>query len=159
MLWSQYGGVVGWIFVIGVLLGAAVMFVLFGWLVPPDAGEEAAVVLMPFIGAIVGAFSALAASLGYGLAIASWTRRPGRTLTSRATIGGAGAGGGILVLWIGYGLATSGGFGLIVWVPIALACAVIASIVTIPLTARAARRADREECGPNDPFSDPAAWS
>ncbi|MET0297024.1 MAG: hypothetical protein ABW024_06455 [Microbacterium sp.] len=144
MFWSRYGGVIGWLFVVGAGLGAAMMTVLFGWLIPPDRGEESVVFAMPLFGAAVGAVSALAASAGYWIGEGFWIRKAVRTVASRAWVGGLAAGAGVATFWIVYGFAMSGGFGLVVWIPIGVICGLIALIVATPLTARAARRADSD---------------
>jgi len=143
MFWDRYGGVVGWLFLVGVGLGAVLMGVLFGWLIPPDRGEESVVFVMPFFGAAVGAVSATAASLGYWIGMGLLIGREGRTVASRAWGGGLASAIGAATLWIVYGFAMSGSYGLVVWVPTGLVCGAVAAAVAGPLTARAARRADR----------------
>jgi hypothetical protein len=155
MFWYRYGGVMGSLVLVGVGLGAVLMSVVFGWLVPPDRGEESVIFLMPFFGGVVGAVSAIAASVGYWCGVGFWVRRAGRTVASRAWVGGLAAGVGVATLWIMCGFTMSGGHGLVVWVPVGSFCGLIALAVATPLTVRAARRAGSEEVGSVEPSSDP----
>jgi heme exporter protein D len=162
MFWSRYGGVIGWLFLVGVLTGAVLLLVVFGLLDQPDPGEEGAVVLMPFYGAAGGAVIATAASLSYWLGMSLWNRQPGRSVSSRAGMGALSAGAGAAMVWILYGFATSGGYGAAVWSVPGIFCALVAALTAGPLTRRAARLADSEDAEsalPRHPFSNPAAWS
>lgn len=62
---ETYGPVIGWMFVVGVVAAGLFLFVVFAWLIPPDRGEESAIVLMPFYGGFFGAVTAAASSLLY----------------------------------------------------------------------------------------------
>lgn len=162
MFWGRYGSVVGWLFLVGVLTGAALTLVVFGVLVAPDPGEEGAVALMPFLGAAGGAVVAAGATVSYVLGMSLWSRRPDRSVTSRAGMGALSAGAGAALVCVVYGFVTSGGYGLAVWWLPALFCAVVAAATVGPLTGRAARLADGEDAESAslaEPFSDPAAWS
>ncbi|WP_336632484.1 MULTISPECIES: hypothetical protein [unclassified Microbacterium] len=141
MFWRTYGAVVGWMFVVGIVAAGLFLFVVFAWLVPPDRGEEDAVWLMPFFGGFFGALDAAAASLSYALALLGWTRRPGRSVGSRAGVGAVAAGVGALAFWMVFGYARSGPDALPVWSVVGAASAVLAVLVAGPLTVRAARRA------------------
>jgi hypothetical protein len=143
VFWRTYGAVVGWMFAVGVVVGGLSLLALFGLLIPPDRGEEAAIALMPFYGGFFGALTAAAASLAYGLCLLLWTRRTGRSIASRAWVGALSAGAGALGFWVIFGLARSGPYGLSVWGLIGAVAALIAMLVAGLLTGRAARRRDR----------------
>lgn len=143
MFWRTYGSVIGWMFAVGVVTAGLFLFVVFAWLLPPDRGEEFAVVLMPVYGGFFGAVTAAAASAVYGVGLALWTRRPGRSVASRAWVGAAAAGVGAFGFWVLFGYAVSGPFALPLWSGVGGASAALALLVAGPLTARAARRAPR----------------
>ena len=149
MFWRTYGSVIGWMFAVGVVAAGAFLFVVFAWLIPPDRGEEFAIVLMPFYGGFFGAVTATAASLIYGVGLVVWTRRPGRSVASRAWSGAVAAGGGAFAFWALFGYALSGPYGLPVWISIGGASAVLALLVAGPLTARAARRPSGQSQAPD----------
>lgn len=140
MFWRTYSGVVGWLIAVGAVVGAVLLLLVFGWLVPSDRGEESAVAVMPFIGAFLGALTAAAAGVVYVPCLTLWNRRSGRTVASRARVGGLSAGAGALALWVVVGFAVRSPYGLPVWTAIGGASAVVALLVAGPLTARAARR-------------------
>ncbi len=144
MFWRTYGTVIGWMLGVGTVAGGLLLLVVFGWLIPLDRGEESALVLMPFYGGFLGLITAVVASSTYGVCLGLWSRRPSRSIGSRAVIGALSAGVGALALWVLFGLAWSGADGLMVWVGIGAACALFAMLIAGPLTARAARRADND---------------
>lgn len=141
MFWRTYGAVIGWMFAVGIVAAGLFLLVVFGWLIPPDRGEEFAIALMPFYGGFFGALTAAAASLLYGLCLVVWARRASRSVASRAWVGALAAGAGALAFWVIFGFALSGSYGLPVWSGIGGASAVLAMVVAGPLTSRAARRA------------------
>lgn len=141
MFWRTYGSVIGWMFVIGIVAAGLFLFIVFGWLIPPDRGEQSAIVLMPFYGGFFGAITAAVASLFYSVALGSWIRRPGRSVTSRGAVGAIAAGTGALVFWLVLGYSLSGVYGLPVWGGIGAGSAAFAVLVAAPLTVRASRRA------------------
>jgi len=143
MFWRAYGAVIGWLVAVGVVVGGLFFLAVFGWLIPPDRGEESAIALMPIVGGIFGALTAAAASLIYGLCLKLWIHRRGRSIASRAWVGALSAGAGALVFWTVFGLVRSGPDGVRAWSVIGVAAAAVAALVAGPLTARAARRADR----------------
>lgn len=147
MFWRTYGTVVGWMLGAGVVAGGLLLLVVFGWLIPLDRGEESALLLMPFYGGFFGLITAGAASLAYGVCLGLWSRRPGRSIGSRAAIGTLSAGLGALAVWVLFGLASSGPASLPVWGGIGAACGLFAMLIAAPLTARAARRADNHRSG------------
>jgi heme exporter protein D len=161
MFWGRFGGVIGWLFLVGALTGAG-LFLVIGLLLEPDPGEEGLLVFMPFYGAAGGVVVGTAASVSYWLGISLWSRQPDRSVRSRAGVGALSAGAGAAMVWILYGFATSGGYGAAVWSVPGMLCALVAALTAGPLTARAARLADSddlESARSVEPFSDPAAWS
>lgn len=141
MFWRPYGAVVGWMFVVGIVAAGVFLVVVFTWLIPPDRGEADVIWLMPFLGGFFGAITAAAASLSYALALLVWTRRPGRSVGSRAAVGAAGV--GAFAFWMVFGYARSGPDGVPLWGVVGAASAVLAVLVAGPLTVRAARRTGR----------------
>ena len=100
---------------------------------------------LPAYGGFFGALTAASASLIYGICLALWTQRRRRSIASRAWVGGLSSAAGALGFWLIFGLALSGPYGLAVWgAMLGGASAVLAMSVAGPLTARAARRADRD---------------
>jgi hypothetical protein len=145
MFWRTYGSVIGWMFGVGIVVGGLFLLVVFGWLVPPDRGEESVIVALPAYGGFFGALTAASASLIYGICLGLWTQRRRRSIASRAWVGGLSSAAGALGFWLIFGLALSGPYGLAVWgAMFGGASAVLAMSVAGPLTARAARRADRD---------------
>ena len=149
MFWRTYGSVIGWMFVVGVVAAAVLLLVVFAWLVPPDRGEESAIVLMPFYGGFLGAVTATAANVAYGVGLVVWTRRAGRSVASQAWVGAVAAGAGAFGFWALFGYAVSGMPGLPVWSGVGGASAVLALLIAGPLTARAARRASTGSHAPD----------
>jgi hypothetical protein len=143
VLLARYGGVAGLLILIGSIIGAALFFLVLGILVPPDRGEESVITVLPFMGAFVGAANSLAAAVAYLLGMFGWTRRAGRSVRSRAWIGAGSAAAGAALVWVGFGIAWNSGYAWAVWGAIAVFTALLAAVVAGPLTARAARRADR----------------
>ncbi|WP_127474474.1 hypothetical protein [Microbacterium sulfonylureivorans] len=145
MFWRTYGSVVGWMVGVGAAVGGLFLFIVFGWLVPPDRGEEFAIVMLPAYGGFFGALTAASASLIYAICLALWTRRRDRSIASRGWVGGLSSAFGALTFWLVFGLAMSGPYGLVVWgAMFGAVSAILAMSVAGPLTARAARRADRD---------------
>jgi hypothetical protein len=142
MFWRSYGTVVGWMLVGGVVLGGLLFVAAFGVLIPPDPGEETAIVFMPFYGGFFGALTGAVASGFYGLCLTYWTRRTARSVRSRAWVGALSAGIGALAFWTAFGFAVSGPGATAVWSVIGGTAAGPAMLIAGPLTARAARRAD-----------------
>ncbi len=67
---------------IGAIAGAVFLLVVFGLLIPPDRGEESAIVLMPFVGGFFGLITALVSS-----AVSTWGCFCGRAdLTGLSTV-------------------------------------------------------------------------
>ena len=130
-----------WMLVAGAVVGAAFLLV-FGLLLPPDRGEESALLVMPFFGAFFGVLSAATAGALYAIALWLWTRGISRSVASRSWIGAFSAGLGAFGLWLLLGLKLSGVYGLPVWGSLGVVCAVLAMLIAAPLTAHAARRAD-----------------
>lgn len=149
MFWRTYGSVIGWMVAVGVVTAGLFLFVVFAWLIPPDRGEESVIVLLPLYGGFFGAVTATAASLTYGVGLAVWTCRPGRSVASRAWIGAVAAGVGAFGFWVLFGYALSGPYGLPVWSGVGGASAVLGLLVAGPLTARAARRASSQSQAPD----------
>jgi hypothetical protein len=145
VFWSRYGGVGGLLLLAGAVVGAALFFVLFGFLLPPDRGEESVVPFMPIMGAFFGGLTGLGAGAAFLLGLFGWTRRRMRSVRSRAWIGAGSAAVGAALVWISVGIAWNSVYAWAVWGPIALFSALLAAVVAGPLTARAARRADKAE--------------
>ncbi|BDV31590.1 hypothetical protein OAU46_03215 [Microbacterium terricola] len=142
MFWRTYGSVIGWMLGVGIVVGGLFLFVVFGWLVPPDRGEESVIVVLPAYGGFFGALTAASASLTYATCLALWTRRRRRSIASRAWVGGLSSAVGALGFWLIFGFVLSGPYGLAVWgAMLGGASAILAMSVAVPLTVRAARRA------------------
>ena len=150
MFWRSYGRVILWLLAAGAIVGAAFLLV-FGLLVPPDRGEESALLVVPFIGAFFGVLTAAAASALYGFALWLWTRPARRSVASRSWLGAAAAGIGVLGFWLVFGFMLSGTYGLPVWGKLGAVGAGLAMVLAGPLTARASRRADRLDPAPSEP--------
>lgn len=140
MLWRTYGRVIGWMLAIGVIAGAVFLLVVFGLLIPPDRGEESAIVLMPFVGGFFGLITALVSSATYYLGLFLWTRRPHRTGSSRAWLGAACAAFGAVGFWLIFGFTLSNWPGVPVWGGIGVVAGILAALIAGPLTTRAAQR-------------------
>lgn len=136
---------IGWLFVIGIVTAAVFLFIVFMWLVPPDRGEESALVLVPFYGAFFGALTAAAASTLYATCMILWTRGPNRSIASRAWLGAFSAGIGALAFWIIFGFSLSGASGIPVWSGVGAGSAALAMLTAGPFTSRASRRADAKQ--------------
>ncbi|NYE20215.1 hypothetical protein [Microbacterium immunditiarum] len=143
MVLTRYGGVAGLLILIGTLVGAA-LFLLMHVVMPPDRGEEgvALTVFMAIFGGAIGAGTAFVAALAFLLSMLAWTRGGHRSVGSRAVIGGSGAAAGAALVWVCVGIAWNSPYARHVWGAIAGFCALLAAIVAVPATARAARRAD-----------------
>lgn len=143
MVLTRYGGVAALLILVGTLAGAA-LFILMYIVIPPDRGEEGAAlaVFMAIFGGGIGAGTALVAALAFLLSMFAWTRRRDRSVGSRAWIGGAGAAAGAALVWVCVGIAWNSPYAWGVWGAIAGFCALLAAIVAVPATARAARRTD-----------------
>lgn len=140
MLWRTYGRVIGWMLAIGAIAGALFLLVLFGFLVPPDRGEESAIALMPFVGGFFGLITALVSGATYYMGLSLWTRRPHRSVKSRTWLGAACAALGALGFWLLFGFTLSSWPGVPVWGGIGAASGSVAALVAGPLTARSAQR-------------------
>ena len=127
-------------FFVGVVGTGAYFFVFFAWIAPPSPGVNFALEMMPIWGGLCGAVTAAAASVVYGVCVALWTRRPRRSVTSRAWVGAMSAGVGAFAFWTLLGYAVGGARALPTWSILALAAGAGAALIAGPLTARAARR-------------------
>lgn len=145
MFWKTYGPVVGWMFVVGVVAAGLFLFAVFAWLIPPDRGEESALVLIPVYGGFFGALTAAAASALYVVSLMLWTRGARRSIASRVWLGALSSGVGALAFWVILGFILSGASGLPVWSGIGAGSALLATLTAGVFTARASRRADAEE--------------
>lgn len=142
MFWRTYGSVIGWMFFVGVVGTGAYCFVLFAWIAPSSSGVNVPPETMAIWGGFSGAVTAAAASVVYGVSVALWTRRPDRSIASRAWVGALSAGIGALGFWVLLGCAV-GGFALLPWAVVVTVAGVCAALTAGPFTARAARRASR----------------
>ena len=142
MFWRTHGAVIAWLIGGGLVVGALLLLLVFGLLIPPDRGEEIAMVIVPLYGAFFGGVTGVAASLVYGASMMLWTRREDRSIASRAWVGALSAATGALAFWLVFGLALTGPVGIAVWGGIGAASAAVVIMVAGPLTARAARRTD-----------------
>ncbi len=116
MVWRRYGRVVGQLNLFGAVVGAVLFLVVFGFLVPPDRGEESVIVFMPFVGALFGVLTSFAASVAYLVGLQLGTRNLNRSVPSLALIGAGSAAAGAALLWIGVGgAARFGTAGLAIW--------------------------------------------
>ncbi len=143
MFWKRYARVVWTLVIVGTVVGGLLFFVVFGFLLPPDRGEESAVPIVVVFGVVLGAATGVAASLGFALAVWVWTRGPARSPASIAAMAALGAGGGVALSWAAYGLATWTIGAWTVWGAIAVVLGLLAAAVAAPATARAVRRAER----------------
>ena len=91
----------------GIVVGGLFLLVVFGWLLPPDRGEEFAIVMLPAYGAFFGALTAASASVVYGISLVLWSRRRHRSIASPAWVGGLSSAAGALAFWLVFGLALS----------------------------------------------------
>ena len=142
MFWRTYGSVIGWMFFVGVVGTGAYFFVLFAWIAPSSSGVNVAPETMAIWGGFSGAVTAAAASVVYGVSVALWTRRPDRSVASRAWIGASSAGVGAFAFWALLGYIV-GGPALLSWAVVATVAGVCAALTAGPFTALAVRRASR----------------
>lgn len=140
MLWRTYGRVIGWMLAVGAIAGAVFLLVVFGLLIPVDRGEESAIVIMPFVGGFFGLITALVSSATYYLGLFVGTRRPHRSVSSRAWLGAACAALGALGFWLIFGFTLCSWPGVPVWGGIGAAAGILAALIAGPLTAQAAKR-------------------
>lgn len=139
---GPYVPVAGWLALGGTVAGAVVCGLLFGFLIPPDRGEEDVVWIMPLYGAFAGFVAVLPAIVGFWAGLLLWTRTPARSVSSRAAVATTWAAGVALVFWVAVVTATTGGYGLLVGLFLGGLTAVVTAAIVGPATVRAARRAD-----------------
>lgn len=140
---GPYVPVVGCLALGGSVTGALVCAVLFGFLIPPDRGEEGVVWVLPFYGAFVGFVAVLPAVLGFWVALLLWTRSRQRSVASRAAVATASAAGTAFVFWLAVVTAATGGYGVVLGLFSGGLTAVVTVAIVGPVTVRAARRNDR----------------
>lgn len=144
---GPYVPVVAWLALGGAVSGAVVFTLLFGFLIPPDRGEEYVVWIMPLYGAFVGFVAVLPAIVGFWAGLLSWTRTSARSVTSRAAVATTSAASAALVFWAAVVTASTGGYGVVLGLFLGGPTAVVTAAIVGPATVRAARRADRAEVG------------
>lgn len=110
---GPYAPVVGWLALGGTVAGAVVCGILFGFLIPPDRGEEDVVWIMPAYGAFAGFVAVVPAVVGFWVGLVSWTRTSARSVSSRAAVATASASGAALLFWVATVTATTGGYGIV----------------------------------------------
>ncbi len=144
---GPYVPVVAWLAVGGAVAGAVVCGLLFGFVIPPDRGEENVVWVMPLYGAFVGFVAVLPAIVGFWAGLLSWTRTAARSVSSRAAVATLSAAGAALVFWAAVVTVTTGGYGTVLGLILGGLTAVVTVAIVAPATVRAARRADRAAVG------------
>lgn len=144
---GPYVPVVAWLAVGGTVAGAVVCGLLFGFLIPPDRGEEYVVWVMPLYGAFVGFVAVLPAIVGFWVGLLSWTRTSARSVSSRVAVSTASASGAALVFWVAVVTAMTQGNGVVLGLFLGGLTAAVTAAVVGPVTVRAARRADRASAG------------
>ncbi|KJL30817.1 hypothetical protein RS86_03761 [Microbacterium azadirachtae] len=147
MFWVAYRQVLGWLTVLGAVIGLLLM-VAEPMVLPPDDGEDSLSVrvALAYAGAAVGAVTGLVAGSGVLALLGPWTWYAERTVASRAWVAALGAAGGAALVWVGIGLRTNGAFvSWAIWLPLCGAFALVAAIAAALLTARASRREDDKQ--------------
>ncbi|MBQ9915765.1 MAG: hypothetical protein IJO71_01020 [Microbacterium sp.] len=138
---------VGWLALGGTVAGAVACGILFGFLIPPDRGEEDVVWIMPAYGAFAGFVAVIPAILGFWVGLVSWTRTSARSVSSRAAVATASASGAALLFWVATVTAANRGYGIVLGLFLGGLTAVVTAAIAGPTTVRAARRADRDAAG------------
>jgi len=140
---GPYVPVVGWLALGGTVAGAVVCGILFGFLIPPDRGEEGVVWVMPLYGAFAGFVAVLPAIVGFWAGLLLWTRTRTRSVASRAAVATVSAAGAALAFWVAVVAAMTGGYGVVLGLILGGLTAAVTATIVGPATIRAARRADR----------------